>query len=171
MTEVLAAFAWVWSVWNVARRVAGGPWGLVAGVAVALPPVFLSFAQLSAHGQSLSVTLGALVLASAGALLDRRTGVRGQTIAWVALGVAAGLGWWASQMVTMFLAAAALALVMARPRDLLGRGPYLALGCFMAASLPLWIWNLQHEWATFRHLLSWGDAPPPEWSTRLESVA
>jgi hypothetical protein len=138
---------------------------------VALPPVFLSFAQLSAHGQSLSVTLGALVLAAGAALLDARSGPRGRAGAWVLLGLAAGLGWWASQVSVMFLAAVGLVLLVARPRAFLGPGPYAALGLFVVTSLPFWVWNVQHEWATFRHLLSWGDPLPPEWSTRFARVA
>jgi dolichol-phosphate mannosyltransferase len=168
MTEVLFAFAWVWAVWSITGRIARAPWGLVAGLAVAVPPVFLSFAQLSAHGQSLSVALGAVTLAAAGALLDPRTGPRGRTIAWVMLGLTGGLGWWASQLSTMFLGAALLVLLVARPGALLTAGPYVALGCFALTSLPLWIWNVRHEWATFRHLASWGSPPPPLWSTRFE---
>lgn len=170
MAEAMAALGWVWSAWNITRRMAGEPWGLVAGLKVALPPVFLSFAQLSAHGQSLSVTLGALVLAASAALLDPRVGSRGRAAAWVLLGLTAGLGWWASQMVVMFLAAAALALVVAQPRVLLTPGPYVALGVFAVASLPFWVWNVQHDWATFRHLLTWGGPPPPDWSTRVGHV-
>src|SRR5262245_7238426 len=170
MTEVLFAFAWVWAVWSVTRRIAGEGWGLVAGLAVAVPPVFLSFAQLSAHGQSLSVTLGAVTLAATAALLDPRAGARERAIAWVLLGLTAGLGWWASQLITMFLGAAVLVLLVAQPRALLTPGPYVALGCFALTSLPLWLWNLRHEWATFRHLASWGSAPPPHWATRFEIV-
>jgi len=170
MTEVLFAFAWVWAVWSITRRIAGAPWALMAGLAVAVPPVFLSFAQLSAHGQSLSVMLGAVTLATTGALLDPRTGPRERTVAWVALGLAAGLGWWASQLITMFLGAAVLVLLVAQPRILLTSGPYIALLCFAVTSLPLWIWNVQHEWATFRHLATWGSPPPPLWSTRFEIV-
>src|SRR5262245_40322264 len=171
MTEVTAAFALVWAVWSVTRRITGPAWALAAALAVALPPVFLSFAQLSAHGQSLSLTLGALVLAAAAALLDPRTGSRGRAGAWILLGLAAGLGWWASQMIVMFLAAAGLTLALGRPRAFLSWGPYLALGLFVLASLPLWLWNARHDWATFRHLLTWGEPLPPEWATRLERVA
>lgn len=58
MAEITAAVFWAWSCWSLAGRI-GGPWsGLLAGLWIALPPVFLSFAQLSAHGQSLSMTLG-----------------------------------------------------------------------------------------------------------------
>ena len=171
MAEVVAALGWVWAVWSVTRRIAGEPWGFVAGLAVALPPVFLAFAQLSAYAQSLSVTLGAVALAAGAALLDSRIGARARMGTWILLGVAAGLGWWTSQMGVMFLAAVGLVLLVARPRTFLGPGPYVALGLFVATSLPFWFWNVQHEWATFRHLMSWGEPLPPQWSTRVERVA
>ena len=170
MAEVTAALLWVWAVGSLARRIAGNACGLVAALAVAMPPIFLSFAQLSAHGQSLSVTLGAIVLAAGGALVDSGASARARTTAWLILGVAGGLGWWASQMMGMFLIAVAAGLLVARPAVLREGGPYTALAAFAAASLPFWVWNVQHDWATFRHLASWGAPLPPYWSTRFAIV-
>src|SRR5262245_25620514 len=171
MTEAAAALVWAWAAWSIARRAAGEAWGLLAGLWIALPPVFLSFAQLSAHGQSLATALGAVSLAAAAALLDARRRGGEDTPVWVLLGVSAGLGWWSSPMMGMFPLAAAAVLAVARRRLWREPGPYVALAGFLAGSLPFWVWNRRHEWATVRHLLSWGDPPPEAWRDRVDFVA
>src|SRR5215471_2319148 len=142
---------WVWAAWRIGRRIAGERWGLLAGLQIALPPIFLSFVQLSSHAEGVALALGTLTLAAAVRLLDPLS-TRQQGWTWVLLGVAAGLGWWTSQMATMLIVAAAVGLLVARPAVLGGVGPYAALGLFGVAGLPFWVWNLHHEWATFHHL-------------------
>ena len=76
---------------------------------------------------------------------------RGHRIPWhayLALGAAAGLGWWSTQLMIVFLLAAVVILLTAvRPRLFLGLPPAV-LG-FAAGSLPWWLWNVQHHWGTF----------------------
>ncbi len=164
------AVGWAWAAWSLARRIAGEPFGLLAGLYLAVPPVFLAYIQLSSHGETVSLTLGTLLLAVAAALLDDRVGARGRQVAWVLLGLTGGLGWWTSQMMGMFLLAAAVVLVVARPRVIREPGPYVALGVFFVASAPFWIWNARHEWATFWHLATWGAPLPRGFLTRLGDV-
>ena len=166
-----AALLWAWAVWDMGRRVGGPAVGLLAGLLVAAPPVFLSFVQLSATGQSVAVTLGVVTLAAALCLVDPGAAPRARRWAWAVLGLAGGLGWWGSQTIVMFLAAAALGVLVARPRVLREPGLYAALGLFAAGSLPFWIWNVRHEWATFWHLATWGDPLPEGFATRLRIVA
>jgi Dolichyl-phosphate-mannose-protein mannosyltransferase/F5/8 type C domain len=163
---------WVWAAWRIGRRVAGERWGLLAGLQVALPPIFLTHLQLSSHAEGVALTLGTVSLAAAISLLrsEPARSTRLEPWTWVVLGLTAGLAWWASQMATMLLIAAALGLLVARPAVLRGPWPYVALGLFAVASGPFWLWNEGHEWATFRHLLEWGD-PLPTPSVRIEHVA
>src|SRR5262249_25987385 len=161
---------WAVALWSIARRVVGGPFGLVAGLYLAVPPIFLTYIQLSSHGETVSLTLGCLVLASAAALLDERVRRRGRAWAWGLLGVTGGLGWWASQMMGMFLLAAAATIVVARPRVLRARRAYVALGLFFLTSAPFWIWNARHQWATFWHLATWGDPIPPGLGYRVSMI-
>ena len=37
---------------------------------------------------------------------------------------------------------------------------------FFIVSWPFWVWNAHHEWATFRHLVTWG-GPLPPWRSRF----
>jgi hypothetical protein len=160
----LAAAALAWAI--------AGPWaGLLAGLLLAVPPVFLSYVELSSQGEAVAMTLAAVVLACAARLADHHghRGRRSAAAAWAALGLAAGFGWWASQMTLMCLVAAALWLVVARPRSLREPGPYAAVGLFALASAPFWVWNWRHEWATIRHFASWGP-PLPDWPARVRAV-
>ena len=159
---------WVWAGWRIGRRIAGERWGLLAGLQLAVPPIFLTFMQLSNHAEGVALALGTVTLAAAVRLVDPLPGQR-QEWAWVLLGLTAGLAWWTSQMATMLIGAAALGLLVARPGVLAGPGPYVALGLFGLASLPFWVWNVQHEWATFHHLLGWG-GPLPPFTGRIQNV-
>jgi hypothetical protein len=152
---------WVWAAWQTARRTAGEGFGMWAGLYVAVPPVFLSFVQLSSSGEAVAVTCGAIVVTATGRLLDPELPPRNRAFAWTVLGLAAGVGWWASQIMGMFLVTAVLSLLVAQPRAWRSGGSYVASGLFALTSLPLWVWNLQHDWATFRHLATWGDGLAP----------
>jgi hypothetical protein len=160
---------WVWAGWRIGRRIAGERWGLLAGLQLAVPPIFLTFMQLSNHAECVALALGTMTLAAAVRLVDPLPGQRQEWV-WVLLGLTAGLAWWTSQMATMLIGAAALGLLVARPGVLAGPGPYAALGLFGLASLPFWLWNVRHEWATFHHLLTWGDMLP-DFTTRVQNVA
>ena len=168
MASAVIAVIWAWSLWFIARRAGAGPFAFLAGLLVAVPPVFLSHAQLSTHGESASLAFSTLALASAVYLIDARVSAA-RTTAWVVLGVASGVSWWSSQIGAMLLVAAALVLAV-QPRVFRRSGLYLAIALFFVASGPFWIWNLRHEWATFRHLATWG-GPLPSWPLRIKIVA
>jgi hypothetical protein len=161
---------WVWAAWRIGRRIAGEEWGIVAGLQLALPPIFLTYMQLSSHAEGVTLTLATVTLAAAVCLVDSPRPARDEVWVWVLLGLAAGLAWWASQMATILLGTAALGLLVARPVVLRGPGPYLALGMFGVGSLPFWWWNLRHEWTTFHHLLQWG-GDLPGFAERVRLVA
>jgi hypothetical protein len=161
LSALAVIVCWGLAAWRMARRVAGEGFGLWAGLYMALPPVFVSFVQLSAAGEAVSVTCGAVVLAATIRLVDRDLSPRAAAGTWTLLGLAAGAGWWASQMMGMFLVTAVLVLVATQFPASRPVWPCVGLGLFALASLPLWIWNLQHDWATFRHLAGWGGPTPP----------
>src|SRR5262245_47923334 len=112
---------WVWAAWRIGRRIAGEEWGLLAGLQLAVPPIFLTFMQLSNHAEGVALAMATVTLAAAVRLVDAPPGQRlGWT--WVLLGVTAGLAWWTTQMATMLIGAAALGLLLARPSVLAGPG-------------------------------------------------
>jgi hypothetical protein len=168
MAAAVIAVLWAWSLWFVAYRVGARRFAILAGLLVAVPPIFLSYAQLSTHGESSALAFATVAFASAVALVEPRS-THGRAWAWVLLGVASGLSWWSSQIGAVLLLASVLTLLVARPTVLRGPGPYAAAALFFAASWPFWTWNASHDWATFRHLATWG-GPLPPWSVRPKIV-
>src|SRR5262245_46195215 len=109
MSAAVIAVLWAWAVWFIARRAGAGPFAYLAGLLIAVPPIFLSHAQLSTHGESSALAFGTLALAAAAYLIE--PGTRGgRATAWVVLGLAGGLSWWSSQIAAMLLLAAAVVL-------------------------------------------------------------
>jgi dolichyl-phosphate-mannose-protein mannosyltransferase len=170
MSAVVVAALWASAAGSIARRIAGDGAGVLAAFLVAVPPVFLSYVQLSSQGEGVAMTLGVLVLAAAARLVGRPARPRDEIAAWTLLGLAGGLGWWASPMIAMCLVAAALGLLVARPGVLRQSGPLVAGATFLLASLPFWAWNWEHGWVTFRHFVTWGP-PLPELATRVRVVS
>jgi hypothetical protein len=161
LAPLAVVVVWGWATWHMASRAAGEAFGLWAGLYMGLPPLFLSFVQLSSSGEAVAVACGAVVLAVTIRLLQLEVSTRAAARAWMALGLAAGVGWWASQIMGMFLVTAVVVLTATRSGAWRTVWPWIALGLFALASLPFWIWNLQHDWATFRHLAAWGGRPAP----------
>ncbi len=65
---------------------------------------------------------------------------------YLGMGLAAGLGWWANQLVVPFLAAAALILLPTLGKRNGWPGVFVAAGAFVVGCSPWWLWNLSHEW-------------------------
>ena len=72
---------------------------------------------------------------------------------WIVVGVALGLGLLSKYPMALFVPAAALYLALSpRHRAVLGtRWPYLALALGLAIYAPNLIWNLDHDWLSYRH--------------------
>ena len=77
---------------------------------------------------------------------------RGRHVPWYAylgLGLTAGLAWWSTQLAIVFLSASGVILLLGVSRQMVRTGlPCMALG-FAAGSLPWWMWNARHAWASF----------------------
>ncbi|BEQ14369.1 discoidin domain-containing protein [Desulfoferula mesophila] len=137
---VLALFA-------LGRAAGGRRLGFWAACLWSLPPLFLSFQGVYVTGGHLeAVVAGALLLAGACRLAfdpPRREGL------WaLGLGVVGGLGLWSSLLILPLVAASVLGLGLARPRWLLGRGPWLAGLGLLVGVAPLLAWNAEHHWLT-----------------------
>jgi 4-amino-4-deoxy-L-arabinose transferase-like glycosyltransferase len=67
----------------------------------------------------------------------------------VAMGLAGGVGLYFGFQIVDALVPATLALLLVDPGLPLRRGAWLGLGAFLFGSLPFWVYNLTHAWATF----------------------
>ncbi|WFB35767.1 hypothetical protein P3T73_16570 [Kiritimatiellota bacterium B12222] len=72
------------------------------------------------------------------------------------LGLAAGLAWWSSQLTTAAILVAALLLLISLGIHAFSLRIFNGLFGFILGSFPLWLYNLQHQWATFRFTNSMG---------------
>jgi hypothetical protein len=88
-------------------------------------------------------------------VLGHRAIFRGSTWAWPLLGLVLGLGMLAKYTTIVWIPSAALFLVTTPVyrRLLWSRGFFGMLAVAGFCCLPILIWNAQHDWVTFRHVL------------------
>ena len=79
---------------------------------------------------------------------------------WLATGLWFGLGLLCKYTMLLFPASLGLTLLVSadRRRRLLGPWPWLGLLLGLLLFTPVLVWNAQHDWATFRHVLYQGGA-------------
>jgi len=95
------------------------------------------------------------------------------TIYWPLAGLMVGLGFLAKYTNALLLLSIALLLVVHRRwrGQLRKPGPYLALGVFVLCTIPVLIWNQQHDWITVTHLKERGDLDETTGVKPLEALA
>ena len=109
------------------------------------------YSTISVGDYALTLFFSPLILwLTCDCVLKELRGQKVSLVAYLLLGVAGGLAWWTFQLsLSVLITAAVLFLVLGvrlfRWR-ILGGG----MGGFLVGSAPFWIWNLQHDWATFR---------------------
>ena len=132
------ALVLVWLTAELGRRILGPGPGLVAGVFMAIPPIFLTVWSVKARGGFIeTLVLGSLVL-----LLAHRTvemAGRRRLRAALVLGLVGGLGWWTCQLVGSYLAAAGVLVVRGAGWAAGLRVLPAVAGAFVLGSLPMWL--------------------------------
>lgn len=76
---------------------------------------------------------------------------RGEPVSWRAyfwMGLAAGIAWWVTQLVVVFLLAALGVLLAGFRWRMVRRGLVPALLGVLLGSLPWWIWNIRQQWGS-----------------------
>lgn len=81
------------------------------------------------------------------------------TFYWPLAGLMIGLGFLAKYTNALLLLSIALLLIVHRRwrGQLRKPGPYLALGVFVLCTIPVLVWNQQHDWITVTHLKERGN--------------
>ena len=139
------------AIYRMARQVAGPPAGVLA-VALCLvgPPGYFHYMASPRGGYALGLLLTILLLHE-GSMPDAREGRDGQATPWrpARIGLLGGLGFWNFWLTLPALAAAGLMLAGQLKGRVFSRRVWLpALAGFLAGSLPWWIWNARHGWAS-----------------------
>jgi undecaprenyl-diphosphatase len=156
-----------WAIYRLGRDTFGDPWvGALAVVGLQLTPLFWA--------GSLLMTIDAPFLTAwvlALYALHRAT-VGGMPRAWLAAGVAVGIGLLAKY--TMLFVLPGLVLYLWRAPDarswLRRPEPYVAAVAALALASPTLAWNAMHGWVSARHVASQGIGAGPRLLDPLELV-
>jgi hypothetical protein len=137
IVSVILSLASVAAGMALARRIAGRPAAVCAGLYLALPPRFLAVFSLNSVGQYVDVlALGGVALA----LLAPPAAGTGRI---AAAGVLLGAAFWQQPVALSFVAAGLLVVALRRGAGIAWLAAGLAVG-----ALPVLLWNVQHDWAS-----------------------
>ncbi len=133
------------------RDAGGRRAGLMAMLyCLAGPAVFLRYTVFACGAYSIFMVCGILTIWFAVRLAcSERTGKPVALRGYVALGAAAGLGWWSQQLIFPFLMVAGVVILLGYGLKILRVGFVAAGVAFFAAGLPWWVWNVTHRWGSF----------------------
>ncbi|MBU0679328.1 MAG: glycosyltransferase family 39 protein [Verrucomicrobia bacterium] len=144
---LLLPFIYLWG------RDAGGRSGGLASLTLCLigSLVFYQYQCWSYGGYAMLVLISTALLWLTARTIEKKRRQMSTHLHYVVLGLLAGVGWWTSQLITQTLIAAALLYIVVLRRKAFHRKVLSALPAFVAGSLPFWIWNWNHDWATLRY--------------------
>lgn len=136
------------------RGAAGRRGGLAAlALCVVGPEHYFQFMSWSFGGYAVNVLASAVVMVLAAWIADREHGDRPTGYgAFFLLGLATGVGWWTNQLILAAAAGAALLLLVSLRLRVLRPRLFAGVGGFVLGSMPFWVWNIRHDWGTFRML-------------------
>lgn len=150
-------------------RAAGGPRaGLIAMLYCLVgSDTNFHYAGVARNGFMTVITGGFLAVLMACWIVTRlRKDEKVPWTAYMCMGLAAGLGWWATQLVVYCLAATVVILLIGFRWTMVSRGLIPGTAGFLIGSLPWWWWNMTHAWGTFEFAGFLGRVP---WREGLRS--
>jgi len=139
--------------------------GVLSALLAACAPTYLLVVGMKTWGATVeTLVLGNLALICASYVLDREQPSAIQVCALVFLGFLGGIAVWVSWLIAFYAVPILLVLVW-KGQTILRQGWWAAMLTFLIGSAPLWVYNFQHDFATFRYLLSdqgntWGNFWP-----------
>ena len=110
---------------------------------VGCSPAFLMIWSMKSRGYMSALLLGSAALLVAARILRSPK----NRVPYAALGLLLGLGWWGHFLVIVYLVPIAITLLLVDEPQTIRRLPLLG-GSFLLGSLPFWIYNLVHHWAS-----------------------
>jgi hypothetical protein len=154
LPALLSSLALIGTAWLLARVTVGRTAAWFAAALLAIPPAYGLVLWLKPWAPYTEVVLlGSVCLSCA---LAVRGAASARHLAWLAFGcgAAGGLALWMHPLAVCYLAAAAVALVTsATPRHWLAATSF-GLAGFAVGGVPIWLFNLQTDGATFRFVVS-----------------
>ncbi len=128
--------------------------GLWAALLAAIPPIYCTVGGLKAWGATIeTLVLGDVLLLVAWKIVYSPADANRKWQLYLWLGLLAGLAFWTYWLIAYYLVTVLFFLFL-KDKTFFWKREFLAFGLgFGLGSLPLWIYNLQFRWATFRYLL------------------
>lgn len=148
LLPLLWSLALVALVYHIGRRLRGPAFGALAGLYLALPPLFFSYMSLKLWFGYLAVTTGGALLVFWAAVCERPA-----CRDWAAAGLLAGLLLWTYPLALPAVALAAVIAALRAPRAFLTARPWAALGGLSVGLLPALLHNLLHNWETIAFVM------------------
>jgi Dolichyl-phosphate-mannose-protein mannosyltransferase len=152
LVPTLAALGLMLLVYRTGRTLFGPRTGALGVVftAVASPYVFAHYVRARSYYVE-HLVLGQVLLLGAALWLVHGPTLRetGRSRVLIAMGLAGGLGLYCGFQIVDALLPALTTLLLVDLRLPLRRRAWLGVGAFGLASLPFWVYNLSHDWATF----------------------
>lgn len=138
-------------VYLMARDIAGRAAGLAALAFCILGPVgYFHYMHSPRGGYAVTLLFGIFLLWYGGRLACRRlSGREASPWGYLLLGLVAGLGWWSNQLISAALLATGLLFLVVLTRRAFGWYILPVVVGFALGSLPFWVWNHMHGWASF----------------------
>lgn len=156
LVPVAVSLVWMVTTYALVRRLSDRWAAALAVSLVAVPPLYVTVATVKTWGATVeTMALGNFILLAAVNAVDEVD--RKRYAVWCALlGLAIGFSFWLHWLGAYYIVAALAYLILRRPGLLLAPGAWMALPLFFIGGLPLWVYNLLHDWVTFRYLLGGG---------------
>jgi 4-amino-4-deoxy-L-arabinose transferase-like glycosyltransferase len=131
-------------VWRVGLRTVGERAAVTGAVLFWVAPSYMIWKSTRAHGYyGVALVLSLVIL-----LVVLRLRERDSRADRAVLGLALGLGWWATPQIALVAVPACAWLIWRRPAVLRGAG--LVAVCALVAAAPWVVWNVEHELQSVR---------------------
>jgi hypothetical protein len=155
----------LWTTWRLLRRLLDGPAALFGLAILAVPPLFLAQWSLMTANHVPNLLLGNLCLLATHTILVADPGRRR---ALLVLGLLAGLGWWTSPLILVYLAP--FAVLAARTGLVLRPRIGWALLGLLLGGLPQWLYEVLHFPSAKFALHAAGGVPVSPFPERLATT-
>jgi 4-amino-4-deoxy-L-arabinose transferase-like glycosyltransferase len=153
LVPLLSSLAWIGTTILLARRIYSRQAALLAGLFAAVPSLyFISTTLRIAYPLIDVLALGNLILYLAIDAVWREEPPRRFPLRFLVLGIIAGFGFYLHSAMAMFVAPAALILLLRWPRPSIFPGAPLAIVGFVLGALPVFNHARQHEYTLFHYL-------------------
>lgn len=150
LAPTLISLLFVWLNYIVIRDMWGRRAGLMAMLLAAVPPYYFMWHNVLPRGCYIEIPLLSLLLVWLAFRLTHRTP---NWRLYFAYGLVAGLGFWTHFLISYALMATAIYLLIHDWRMVFRLTLLIVSAGFIAGSLPLLTYNINHEWSTFTYLL------------------